>query len=63
MQEITNGDILALIDQINQYKLGNVTKLGLAETLRELAIEVENSTSHDFDFIAGEIYASRHSAE
>ena len=52
MQEITNSDILALIDQINQYKLGNVTKLGLAESLKKLALEVENSTSHDFDFIA-----------
>jgi len=36
MQEITNSDILALIDDLTQYKLGNVTKLGLSESLTEL---------------------------
>jgi len=36
MQELTNSDILALIDDLTQYKLGNVTKLGLSESLTEL---------------------------
>ena len=36
MQKITNSDILALIDDLNQYKLGNLTKGGLSESLTEL---------------------------
>ena len=43
MQEITNSDILALIDDLNQYKLGNVTKLGLSESLTELLKIVNKS--------------------
>jgi len=36
MQEITNSDIIATIDDLKQYLLGNVTKLGLSESLTEL---------------------------
>ena len=36
MQELTNSDILALIDDLNQYLNGNVTKLGLSESIKEL---------------------------
>ena len=36
MQEITNSDILALIDDLNQYLNGNVTTVGLSESLTDL---------------------------
>jgi len=35
MQNLTNSDVLALIDEINQYQLGNVTTLGLTIALQE----------------------------
>ena len=40
MQKITNSDILALIDDLNQYLNGNVTKLGLSESIKELQIKL-----------------------
>ena len=36
MQKITNSDILALIDDLNQYLNGNVTNDGLSESLTDL---------------------------
>ena len=36
MKKITNSEILALIDDLNQYLNGNVTKLGLLESIKEL---------------------------
>jgi len=36
MNEITKGDILALIDDLNQYLIGNVTTDGLSESLTDL---------------------------
>ena len=36
MQKLTNSDILALIDDLNQYLNGNVTTVGLSESLTEL---------------------------
>ena len=43
MPEITSSDILATIDELNQYLLGNVTKLGLSESLTEL-LEIVNKS-------------------
>ena len=43
MQEITNSDIIATIDDLKQYLLGNVTKLGLSESLTEL-LEIVNKS-------------------
>ena len=43
MQEITNSDILATIDELNQYLNGNVTKLSLSESLTEL-LEIVNKS-------------------
>ena len=36
MQKLTNSDILALIDDLNQYLNGNVTNDGLSESLTDL---------------------------
>ena len=43
MQEITRSDILATIDELNQYSNGNVTKLGLEIALKEL-LEIVNKS-------------------
>ena len=43
MQKITTSDILATIDELNQYLLGNVTKLGLELSLKEL-LEIVNKS-------------------
>tara|TARA_R100001086_G_scaffold231911_1_gene152861 strand:- start:313 stop:465 length:153 start_codon:yes stop_codon:yes gene_type:complete len=45
MQKLTNSDILALIDDLNQYKLGNVTTVGLSEALTE----IQNKLSSKID--------------
>jgi hypothetical protein len=42
MQNLTTSDILALIDELNQYQIGNVTKLGLTIALQE-ALDILNS--------------------
>ena len=44
MQKITNSDILALIDELNQYLNGNVTKLGLLESIKELQNKLNSKT-------------------
>ena len=45
MQEITSSDILATIDELNQYLLGNVTKLGLSESIKELQNKLNSKTT------------------
>ena len=45
MQKITNSDILALIDDLNQYLNGNVTKLGLSESIKELQNKLSSKTT------------------
>ena len=45
MQELTNSDILALIDDLNQYLNGNVTKLGLSESIKELQNKLNSKTT------------------
>ena len=40
MKKITNSEILALIDDLNQYLNGNVTKLGLLESIKELQVKI-----------------------
>ena len=44
MQEITKSDILALIDDLNQYLNGNVTTVGLSESLTELQNKLTKQT-------------------
>ena len=44
MQEITKSDILATIDDLNQYLNGNVTKDGLSESLTELQNKLTKQT-------------------
>ena len=44
MQKITNSDILATIDELNQYLNGNVTKDGLSESLTELQNKLSKQT-------------------
>ena len=44
MKQITNSDILALIDDLNQYLNGNVTKLGLSESIKELQNKLSKQT-------------------
>ncbi len=44
MQEITKSDILALIDDLNQYLNGNVTKGGLSESLTEFQNKLTEQT-------------------
>ena len=44
MQEITNSDILALIDDLNQYLNSNVTTVGLSESLTELQNKLTKQT-------------------
>ena len=48
MQKLTEMEIIATIDELNQYRNGNVTDEGIIEALESLI---------------GKIYASRHSAE
>ena len=43
MQEIETIDIIATIDELNQYLIGNVTKLGLECALKELLEIIEKS--------------------
>ena len=45
MQNLNNSDILALIDELNQYKLGNVTAAGLSEALTELLYKLNTNTN------------------
>ena len=45
MQKLTNSDILALIDDLNQYLNGNVTKLGLSESIKELQNKLSSKTT------------------
>ena len=56
MQKITNSDILALIDELNQYLNGNVTKLGLLESIKELQNKLNNknivlSKCGDYEYV------------
>ena len=44
MQILTNSDILALIDDLNQYVNGNLTTLGLSESLAELQNKLSKQT-------------------
>ena len=44
MKKITNSEILALIDDLNQYLNGNVTKLGLSESIKELQNKLSKQT-------------------
>ena len=43
MGNIPNSNILATIDELNQYLNGNVTKLGLELALKELLKKVQQS--------------------
>ena len=43
MQKITNSDILALIDDLNQYLNGNLTILGLSESIKELQNKLQEA--------------------
>ena len=45
MQKITNSDILALIDDLNQYLNGNLTILGLSESIKELQNKLNSKTT------------------
>ena len=45
MQNINNSDILAVKDDCNQYLLGNVTVLGLQESLQELLNKLNTNTN------------------
>ena len=45
IKTITNSEILALIDDLNQYLNGNVTKLGLLESIKELQNKLNNKTT------------------
>ena len=44
MQKITNSDILATIDELNQYLNGNVTTVGLSESLTDLQNKLTKQT-------------------
>ena len=39
---MTNSEILALIDELNQYKAGNVTNKGLEEALQLALDQLKN---------------------
>ena len=45
MQKITNSDILALIDDLNPYLNGNLTILGLSESIKELQNKLNSKTT------------------
>ena len=47
MQILTNSDILALIDDLNQYVNGNLTIFGLSESLAELQNKLSKQTKYD----------------
>ena len=49
MQKVTNSDILALIDDLNQYKLGNVTTVGLSEALTNLLNKLSKCKVRDVE--------------
>ena len=42
MLKLNNADVLATIDELNQYLLGNVTEKGLQDALKELLAELSN---------------------
>ena len=44
MQKITKSDILATIDELNQYLNGNVTTVGLSESLTDLQNKLTKQT-------------------
>ena len=44
MHGLTNSDILALIDDLNQYVNGNLTIDGLSESLTELQNKLSKQT-------------------
>ena len=43
MNNINKIDIISTIDELNQYLLGNVTELGLQESLTELLNKLNNT--------------------
>ena len=54
MQKITNSDILALIDDLNQYLNGNVTKAGLSESIKELQTKLDTKKQTYYSSYFGE---------
>tara|TARA_R110000744_G_scaffold14533_4_gene41333 strand:- start:2278 stop:2466 length:189 start_codon:yes stop_codon:yes gene_type:complete len=40
MNKINNNSITAMIDELNQYEIGNVTKAGLIHSLKEYLNEL-----------------------
>ena len=48
MQLITNSDILALIDDLNQYVNGNLTIAGLSESLTELQNKLNTNNKQTY---------------
>jgi len=45
MQKLKHSDILALIDDLNQYLNGNLTILGLSESIQELQSKLNSKTT------------------
>jgi len=45
MQKLKHSDILALIDDLNQYLNGNLTILGLSESIQELQSKLSSKTT------------------
>ena len=41
-RSLSDWDILSLIDELNQYQLGNVTDKGLEEALKEALNQLKN---------------------
>ena len=43
--KLEGPSITAMIDQLNQYEIGNVTNLGLLQSIRELESEMKQLTN------------------
>ena len=41
--KLEGSSITAMIDQLNQYEIGNVTNTGLMQSLKELQLELNGS--------------------
>ena len=46
IHNLSNADILSLIDELNQYKLGNVTAEGLSQALTETLDALKKLTTN-----------------
>ena len=46
IHNLSKADILSLIDELNQYKLGNVTTEGLSQALTETLDAVKKLTTN-----------------